>query len=93
MQRGMGRGETARLQGGTGHGLLWFIAAREGIGHMLSHQAPPHDNFPLPTRSASEVSKPNLYAEARADEYSVIWERAMGKEYNGLTDAGTFGEV
>ena len=44
---------------------------------MLSHQAPPHDNFPLPTRSASEVSKPNLYAEARADEYSVIWERAI----------------
>ena len=60
---------------------------------MLFHQAPPHDNPPPPTRPASELSMPNSYAEARADEYSVIWERAMDKEYNGLADAGTFGGV
>ena len=93
MQRGRTRGETARLRGGTGHGLLSLMAARESIGHLLFHQAPPHDNPLLPTHPASELSTRNSYAEARADEYSVIWERAVDKDYSGLANAGTFGEV
>ena len=85
VRRGRIRGEAA------GHGLLSLMAAREGIGHILFHQAPPHDNPPLPTRPASELSTPNSYAEACADDYSTIERQAMDKEYRGLGDAGTFG--
>ena len=85
VRRGRTRGETA------GHGLLSLMAVRESIGHVLFHQAPPHDNPPLLTRPASELSTPNSYAEACADEYSTIWRQAMDKEYRGLADAGTFG--
>ena len=91
VQLGRTRGETARHREAEGHGLLSLMAAREGIGHILFHQAPPHDNPPLPTRPASELSTPNSYAEACADEYSTIWRQAMDKEYRGLADAGTFG--
>ena len=72
VQLGRTRGETARHREAEGHGLLSLMAAREGIGHILFHQAPPHDNPPLPTRPASELSTPNSYAEACADEYSTI---------------------
>ena len=91
VQLGRTRGETARHREAEGHGLLSLMAAREGIGHILFHQAPPHDNPPLPTRPASELSTPNSYAEACADEYSTIWRQARDKEYRGLADAGTFG--
>ena len=89
--RGRTRGETARNREAMGHGLLSLMAAREGIGHVLFHQAPPRENPPLPTRPASELSTPNSYAEACVDEYSTIWRQAMDKEYHGLADAGTFG--
>ena len=46
MQRGKTRGETVRLLEGTGHRMLSLMAAQEGIGHMLFHQAPSHDNPP-----------------------------------------------
>ena len=91
VQLGRTRGETARHREAAGHGLLSLMAVRESIDHVLFHQAPPHDNRPLPTRPASELSTPNSYAEACADEYSTIWRQAMDKEYRGLADAGTFG--
>ena len=93
MQSGRTRGETARRQGGAGHGLLSLMAARDGIDHMIFHQAPPHENPPLPARLAIELSTPNSYAEAYGDEYSVIWKQSEEKEHNGLTDAGTFGAM
>ena len=77
----------------AGHGLLSLMAAREGIGHTLFHQAPPHDNPPLPTRPASELSTPNLYAKACADGYSAIWIQTMQNEHKGLADSGTFGTM
>ena len=43
--RGRTRDETARMR----HGLLSLMVAREGIGHILFHQAPPDRNPPLPT--------------------------------------------
>ena len=92
MQRGRTRGETARSHGGQEHGLLSLMAAREVIGHVLFHQSAPHQNPPMPTRPASELSTPNSYAEACADEYSHLWLQAMGKEFHGLADAGTFGD-
>ena len=91
VQRGRTRGETARHREAVGHGLLSLMAAREGIGHILFHQAPPYENPPLPARPVSELSTPNSYAEACTDEYSAIWRQAMEKEYRGLADAGTFG--
>ena len=91
VQLGRTRGETARHREAAGHGLLSLVAALEGIGHILFHQAPPLENPPLPTRPASELSTPNSYAEACADETSTIWRQAMDKEYRGLADAGTFG--
>ena len=69
------------------------MAARESIGHVLFHQAPPHDIPPLPTRAVSEISTPNSYAEACADEYSALWRQATEKKYHGLASAGTFGEM
>ena len=64
MQLGRTRGETARHREAAGHGLLLLMAARKGIGHVLFHQAPPHDSPPLPTRLVSELSTPNSYVKA-----------------------------
>ena len=50
IQRSITRWETARLRGGAGHGMLSLMTAREGIGHMLFHQAPPYDN-PAPSHA------------------------------------------
>ena len=58
VQRGRARGETARSHGDQEHGLLSFMAAREGIGHVRFHQSEPHQNPPIPTRPASELSTP-----------------------------------
>ena len=69
------------------------MAAREGIGHILCHQAPPHTNPPLPSRPVSELVTPNSYSEALTDEYSDLWIQAMEKEYGGLENAGTFGAI
>ena len=54
------------------HGLLSLMAAREGIGIVLVRRAPPNPDPPRPTCRASELSTPNSYAEACADEYSEI---------------------
>ena len=93
MHRGRTRRETARLRWGTGHRMLSLMTARAGVGHILLHQAPPYDSPPLPTRPANELSTPNSFAEARADEYSVMRELVMDNKYNGLADARTLGEV
>ena len=93
MQRGRNKGETARLRGGTvmgscrswQHGRTSAICFSTKIRHMITP--------PFPTRPASELSTPNSYSEARADEFSVICKRAKHKEYNGLADGGTFAEV
>ena len=90
---GRTRGETARHREATGHGLLSLMAARGGIGPVLFHRAPPHDSPPLATRPVSELSTPNSFAEACADEYSAVWRHAMEKEYRRLARAGTFGEM
>ena len=49
-QLGCTRGQTPRNQGGMQHGLLSLMAGREGIGHVLYHQAPP----PSPTLAPGE---------------------------------------
>ena len=93
VQLGRTRGETARHREAAGHGLLSLMSAREGIGHVLFHQAPPHDSPPRPTRPVSELSKPNSNAEACADDYSAVWRQAMEKEYRGQASARPFGEM
>ena len=79
VQLGRTTGETARHREAVGHGLLSLMAARESIGHVLFHQVPPHDNPPLPTRPVSELSTPNSYAEACADEYSAVLRAGDGQ--------------
>ena len=69
------------------------MAAREGIGHVLHHQAPPHKNPSPPSRPVSELLTPNSYPEALTDEYSDLWVQAMDQEYGGLENAGTFGVI
>ena len=93
MQLDRTRSETARHREAAGHGPLSLMAASEGIDHVLFHQSLPHDSPPLPTSPVSELSTPNAYADACADEYSAIWMQAMKKEYRGLASAGTFGEM
>ena len=93
VQLGRTRGETARHREAAGYGLLSLMVARKGVGHVLLHQAPPHDSPPLPTRPVRELSTPNSFAEVCADEYSAVWRQAMEKEYRGLASARTFGEV
>ena len=75
------------------HGRLSLMAAREGIGHVLHHQAPPHKNPPLPSRPVSELLTRNSYSEALTDEYTDLWIQAMEKDYGGLENAGTFGAM
>ena len=53
VQLGRTRGETARHREAAGHGLLSLMAAREGIGHILFHQAPPLEN-PPPSHTSGE---------------------------------------
>ena len=77
VQLGRIRRETARHREAAGHRLLSLVAAREGIGHVIFHQAPRHDRPPLPTRPVSEFLTPNSYAEACADEYSAVWRQAI----------------
>ena len=69
------------------------MATREGIGQVLYHQAPPHNNPPLPSRPVSELLTPNSYSEVLADQYSDLWIQAMEKEYGGLENAGSFGAI
>ena len=78
-QLGRTRGQTARSQGGMQHGLLFSMAAWEGIGHVLYHQAPPHEKPPLPSRPVSELLTPSSYSEALTDEYPDSWLQAMEK--------------
>ena len=70
-----------------------LLAAREGTGHVLYHQAPPHKNPPLPSRPVSELFTPSSYSEALTDEYSDLWIQATEKEYGGLENAATFGAI
>ena len=56
------------------------MAAREGIGNVLYHQAPPHKNPSLPLRPVSELLTRSSYSEALTDEYSDLWIHAMEKE-------------
>ena len=93
MQRGRTRGETARQAREMGHGLLPLMTAREGIGHIHFHEAPPRENPSLLTRPESELSTPNSFAETFADEYSSTWLQAMEKEFERLASAGTFGDM
>ena len=69
------------------------MAAREGIGQVLYHQAPPHKNPPLPSRPVGELLTPSSYPEALTDQYSDLWVQAMENEYGGLENAGTFGAI
>ena len=69
------------------------MAAREGIGHVLHHQAPPHENPPLPMRPVSGQLTPSSYSEALTDEYSDLCLQAMEKEYGGLENTGTFSAI
>ena len=69
------------------------MAAREGISHVLYHQAPPYKNPPLLSRPVSELLTPNSYSEALPDEYSDLFIQATEKEYGGLQNAGTFGAI
>ena len=78
-QLGRTTGQSARNQGGMQHELLSLMAAREGIGHVLYHQAPPHANPPLPTRPVSELLTLSSYSEALTDEYSHLWLQAEEK--------------
>ena len=91
VQWGRTGGNTARQARGMGHGLPSLMAARECIGHTLFRQAPPHENLPLPTRPAGELSMSNSFAEVFVDEYSSIWVQAMENELEGLTSAGLSG--
>ena len=93
VQLGRTRGETARHREAAVNRLLSLMSGRESIGHVLFHQAPPHNSPPLPTRLVSERSTPNSYAEACADEYSAVWRQAMENEYRGVASAGRFGKT
>ena len=78
-QLGRTRGQTARSQGGMQHGVLSLMAAREGIGNVLYHQVPPHENPPLSSRPVSVLLTPSSYSEALTGEYSDLWHQDMEK--------------
>ena len=93
VQRGCTRGETARQAGGMGHGPLFLMAAREGIGHTIFHQAPPCENPPLPTRPANKLSTPNSVAWGVCGRVFGPLDSCDEKEFNGSASAGVFGDA
>lgn len=93
VQRGRTRGEIAGQARGVGHGFLSMVAAPGSLGHALSHQVPPRENPPLPTRPASELSTPHSFAGTFADERSSLWIQSTEKKFEGLESEGTFGNM
>ena len=76
---------TAETDKGRDRGYgVWAAIFEGGAGGYRSYTLPPSStgqNPPLPTRPASELSTPNSYGEACADEYSEIvgakqWRRS-----------------
>lgn len=51
------------------------------------------DSPQIPHVHASDLKIPKDYRHAISSEVSSLWEDSMAKEYFGLFDAGTFGEV
>ena len=78
---------------GTWAAVVVGNAGGYSVGHILFHQAPPHECPPLPTCPVSDLSTPKSYAGACVDEYSVIWRQTMDKECRGLVSAGALGEI
>ena len=60
----------------------------------MTEQRPPGDPAPeLPSSKASELKAPANFKEVCASPEAAIWNAAMMKEFEGLKDAGTFGEI
>ena len=93
VQRGRTRGETARKARGVGHGLLSLMAAREGIGRVRFHRAPPRENLPLPTSPESGLFDAKLLRGGVVYEYSSVWVQEMEKEFEELASAEIFGDM
>ena len=70
------------------------MAARRGIVEEMTEQRPPGDPAPeLPSCKASELKAPANFKEVCASPEAAIWNAAIMKEFEGLKDAGTFGEI
>ena len=73
--------------------MAWAAVVDGSAGGYRAYAFRPSSTPPLPTRPASELSTPNLYAKACADGYSAIWIQTMQNEHKGLADSGTFGTM
>ena len=81
--------------GGPGglHMFAAMFATREDIEATLRAKRPPDKTPDLPHCLASDIRVPKTLKEAMRSQHSELWGDAVGREFFGLLDAGTFSPV
>ena len=79
--------------GGSQHGFAAKFATREDVDAALRAERPPDKMPDLPHCMASDLREPKTFNEAMRSPHSELWDDAVGREFFGLLDAGTFSPV
>ncbi|CAB1112201.1 unnamed protein product [Ectocarpus sp. CCAP 1310/34] len=88
----MGAGGPAGGPGGM-HMFAAMFATREDVEATLRAKRPPDKTPDLPHCLASDLRVPKTFKEAMRSQHSELWDDAVGREFFGLLDAGTFSPV
>ncbi|CAB1098628.1 unnamed protein product [Ectocarpus sp. CCAP 1310/34] len=79
--------------GGRPHMFASMFATREDVDAALRAERPPDKMPDLPHCLASDLRVPKTLKEAMRSQHSELWDDAVGREFFGLLDAGTFSPV
>ncbi|CAB1113943.1 unnamed protein product [Ectocarpus sp. CCAP 1310/34] len=91
---GHGSGGAAGARGPGGlHMFAAMFATREDVEATLRAKRPPDKTPDLPHCLASDLRVPKTFKEAMRSQHSELWDDAVGREFFGLLDAGTFSPV
>ena len=91
-----GHGSGGAAGAGRPGGLHMFaamFATREDVEATLRAKRPPDKTPDLPHCLASDLRVPKTFKEAMRSQHSELWDDAVGREFFGLLDAGTFSPV
>ena len=69
--------------------LVAMMAIRGGIDVIMDDQRRPHNPPDLPQRYESDLKGEGNYHEAMRSEHAYLRNVSMGREFDGLLDAGT----
>ncbi|CAB1101905.1 unnamed protein product [Ectocarpus sp. CCAP 1310/34] len=70
-----------------------MFATREDVDAALRAERPPDKMPDLPHCLASDLRVPKIFKEAMRSKHSELWDDAVGREFFGLSDAGTLSPV